>query len=722
MFSAAQLRGVWAACLLLPFHVGALEPHELLLAVNQNSPRSLELANRYAALRGVPPENIVYLDLPASVLAPVAAVSSNEFARHIWQPLEAALRERRLLGRVLGVAYSCDFPVRVSTAPELSLTGATFVRGQFPAADLVATGLYASAFFAGPTRPAGAVAPSRSLGWFRDAVPPPRLLPLPAMLLGYAGARGLEPREIFEGLEKAGQPFARPWQGAFFLHASDDVRSKMRDWQFAAVRDELAALGAPACLTNAPPGAGAPVLGFMTGAARPAPPQGRFASGAYADHCTSYAAYFHGSDQTKLTLWLRAGAACSAGTVAEPLAIWTKFPGARFFVHQVNGCSALECFALSVRCPLQLLPVGDPLAAPGAPQFSARLVLQTGGPRCGAQLILSGAPTNPPPRYSFFLDGREAAHASLRSGIVFDTAKLPEGYHRLRGVATCGDTLRFSAQAGAGFVWNPGGKMPVLYGLAAGARISSTNVLQVQITAPIAAREVGLLQGERLLVRGPARNLTLDPARLGAGPVELQPVAWSLDGTASRGEPVAFEVVTVAPAAEPEHFQALEKFSANFPNLGKLETNAAGACAFSTTNACALAAGPAAAVRELAVTLTPTESSLVAWARAGLAFNVRDESNFDFFGLNGEAGGWVLAQVRAGSFHVVAERGRPVRAGQDYRVGVRAGARGVECLVNREQLFEGAGVQLGKAAFGIAVSGAGAAFSRLQSWPAGLRP
>ena len=34
----------------------ALAPHELLLAINQNSPPSLELANRYAALRGLPPE------------------------------------------------------------------------------------------------------------------------------------------------------------------------------------------------------------------------------------------------------------------------------------------------------------------------------------------------------------------------------------------------------------------------------------------------------------------------------------------------------------------------------------------------------------------------------------------------------------------------------------------------------------------------------------------
>jgi hypothetical protein len=60
------------------------------------------------------------------------------------------------------------------------------------------------------------------------------------------------------------------------------------------------------------------LLGFMTGAAYPAPPRATFAPGAYAAHCTSFAAQFDHSDQTKLTLWLRGGAALSAGTVVEP--------------------------------------------------------------------------------------------------------------------------------------------------------------------------------------------------------------------------------------------------------------------------------------------------------------------------------------------------------------------------------------------------------------------
>ena len=702
---------------LLPTRIFALAPHELLLAVNQNSPRSLELANRYAALRAVPPENIVYLDLPASVLAPAAEISTNDFARLIWQPLEMALHERNLLGRVLGMAYSCDFPVRVSGSPALSLTGATFVRGRLPDPGLVATGLYASAFFAGPSRPDGATAPSRSLGWFRAAAPPMRLLPLPAMLLAHTGSRGLEPEEVFQSLEKGALPVSNPWKnGAFLLHTNSDLRSKMRDWQFADAAAELVSLGVQAFVTNAPPTASAPVLGFMTGSANPTPPVCAFAPFAYADHCTSFAGRFDGSDQIKLTAWLRGGAALSSGTIVEPYSIWTKFPNARFFAHQVRGCSALECFALSVRCPLQLLPVGDPLAAPGAPQFSARLVMRTEGPRFAAMLKLSGAPTNSAARYSFFLDGREVERNSPRPGIQFELAKLPDGYHRLVGVATLGDSIRFTAQAGDGLVVNTGGKIPALFGVAAGARIAGDMPLKLQITAPLLAREVGVLQGERLLVRGTERTITLDPARLGAGPGELQAIAWYAEGPASRGAPVVFEILRVVPPPEPVGFQGLENFSTNFPGLGKREQNSSGTFAFSTTNDYAIAAVPAAA-REIAVTLQPTAASLTRAARAGLAFNVLDEKHFDFFGLVGETSGWTLAQVREGKFTIIAARGRPVCPGQSYRLGLRAGTNGVECLVNRELLFGSDKLKLEKAPLGLGVSGAGATFSGLALLP-----
>ncbi|MCX7008003.1 MAG: hypothetical protein NTY53_12280, partial [Kiritimatiellaeota bacterium] len=306
--------------------------------------------------------------------------------------------------------------------------------------------------------------------------------------------------------------------------------------------------------------------------------------------------------------------------------------------------------------------------------------------------------------------------SSTRPGIQFELAKLPDGHHRLLGVATIGDSIRFTAQAGDGIVVNTGGKMPALSGVAAGARIPGALPVKLQVTAPILARDVGVLQGERLLARGTERIITLDPARLGAGPVELQAIAWYVDGSASRGEPVAFEILRVVPSPEPAGFQTLENVFTKFPTLGKLERISGGACSYSTTNDCAVAAVMATA-REIAVTLTPAAASLTRAARAGLAFNVLDEKNFDFFGLIGETSGWALAQVRDGKFTTIAARGRPIRTGKDYRLGLRASTNGVECLVNRELLCASEKMKLETAPLGIGVSGAGATFSGMAILP-----
>jgi hypothetical protein len=223
------------------------------------------------------------------------------------------------------------------------------------------------------------------------------------------------------------------------------------------------------------------------------------------------------------------------------------------------------------------------------------------------------------------------------------------------------------------------------------------------------------LQGERQLARGTARDLTLDPAQLGAGPVELQAIAWYADGTAVRGTPLHLEITRAGPPPEPAGFQALELSNRDFPNLGKIEKKSGDAFRCSTTNAYALW-GAAMPAGELAVTLT--DAALTQPARAGLAFNIRDEKNFAFFGLVGETSGWTLAEVRDGLFRVVAARGAAIRPGGAYRLGVRAGTNGVECLVNREVVCRNAAVNLETQPLGVVVSGSGATFTSFVGWPA----
>ena len=149
---------------------------------------------------------------------------------------------------------------------------------------------------------------------------------------------------------------------------------------------------------------GGPLAGLFAGAVSvPAPPDG-FVPGAYADHMTSYAAAFDRPSQMKATEWLKRGAAFTSGTVAEPLAVWKKFPSA-----------TLEALFLATACPLQLQPLGDPLCAPWAPRIEP--VIEDGGPTAAGgrsfRAALAGGGKIPVSwRCTWLLDGVKAGGAS----------------------------------------------------------------------------------------------------------------------------------------------------------------------------------------------------------------------------------------------------------------------------------------------------------------------
>jgi hypothetical protein len=92
----------------------------------------------------------------------------------------------------------------------------------------------------------------------------------------------------------------------------------------------------------------------------------RLLPGAIAESLTSYGGHFNTHKQTKLTEFLRHGAAGASGAVAEPFSLQAKFPVPLLHVHYADGCSLAEAFYQSVEAPYQLLIVGDPLARPYA--------------------------------------------------------------------------------------------------------------------------------------------------------------------------------------------------------------------------------------------------------------------------------------------------------------------------------------------------------------------
>ncbi len=94
--------------------------------------------------------------------------------------------------------------------------------------------------------------------------------------------------------------------------------------------------------------------------------------GAIVENLTSLGGAMEVPAQTKLTEFLRYGAAASSGTVTEPFTIPQKFPHAMIHAYYAAGLTVAEAYYSSISGPYQLLIAGDPLCAPFAkpPRFT----------------------------------------------------------------------------------------------------------------------------------------------------------------------------------------------------------------------------------------------------------------------------------------------------------------------------------------------------------------
>ena len=427
----------------------ALGPHELLVLANANSTSSVTVARDYVRLRQVPDVNLVLLDVPRAASVAPYEISTNAFTTMIWEPAQRAIRERGLGDHILAWAYSIDMPVRVKTDPLVSITGLTFVRNRLPPKDAIVGGLYASALFGGPESPATQGFPSQSLDNMRAWLGSD--MPIPAMLLGFDGEHGNTRAEIEACLRRGRDSDGTAPDGTVYLITNSDVRTQCRLWQFPGVVRELRALGVAATITNALPAGGAPIAGVLHGLADLDLTGARtFAPGCMAEHLTSFGAVFDGGGQTKLTAWIRAGATASAGTVTEPFAIWSKFPHARYFVHAAAGCTVMESFYQSVKCPLQLLPVGEPLAAPWRPAARLTLTGMPEGPLSAPTLVSAAVRSkgdNLFNRFLFLMDGKTLQAAGKSASVTLIPSSLTPGKHTLRAVAYAVGSVRHQAFA-----------------------------------------------------------------------------------------------------------------------------------------------------------------------------------------------------------------------------------------------------------------------------------
>ena len=699
-----------------------LSPHETLVLVNRDSAASLEVANHYCAARGIPLINRIDLALGSHATEPQSEIDVDGFRSLIWNPVQAYINKHGLEDHILAWVYSVDFPSRITTDPPMSLHGITLVRGEVPSTDIIARAGYISPFYAGPDQPGGKMLPTRSISrsYFMNLDD----APVPSFSLGHIGSRGLTPSLVISNLYRGvASDHTFPVDPVLFV-TNDNIRSTCRAWQYPDVVQELETLGVEANHQNRYPEAGARVLGLLDGrAALPNLTGLHFSPGSIAEHLTSHGANFDSPYQTKLTAWLRLGVTASSGTVTEPYALWPKFLHARVFSHYARGCTILESYFQAVRCPLQIFLVGEPLAAPFAPDLPLTLQVNVTGDVAEVQIDheFKEAPQSPV-EYVVFLDGVPLEKGFARRPVQFHLSGLSAGYHELRVIGETATNVRNPAWAVAGFTVLSKEK-----GVAITMPDADVSFISGQ-TYPISFKTKGhpsmvrLMSGKRELDRTSANEgiLKLDPGSLGLGPNRVWVLADYPEGEVVASKPQSIDVVRPAPPRirfnstagdlrsqlKPlvestsaqlswnwfhgvgEDMEVSERVLTRADTFWRIDSSKEPELCRETLNSGTTPCGQIHAYLSFPV---PRKGVL-----AGLAFNLRSKKDFDFFGMHGQDSAWVFATYCEGTVSVHDAVGRYIPTKVWTGLHVRKTRQGLEGLIDGEVLCRWPEGTLGK--------------------------
>ncbi len=328
--------------------------------------------------------------------------------------------------------------------------------------------------------------------------------------LGYTGRWGNSLPEVQECLRRAASCDGTRPDGTVYILRNGDVRSTSREPFFHALKTRLGELGRKVeQIDGVLPPQKPDVVGAVVGIAGFDWRQSgsTMLPGAIAEHLTSYGADFGHGGQTKISEFLRHGAAGSSGTVTEPLALHQKFPNPLVHAFYAEGLSLAEAFYRTVLGPYQLMVAGDGLARPFA-RFESVTMKAPPSPWSGTVGIeVEGARG----RREVWVDGRRVA-------LPLDTAKLDDGHHEVRAVVVSDDPTETRSAAISWVVVRNGGAEGV-------AKLVSKPTVTF---------------GEPIIVEtnGKEKRLTFASEALGPGPLLLRPRLTLSDGRPWLAAPI----------------------------------------------------------------------------------------------------------------------------------------------------------------------------------------
>lgn len=378
-----------------------------------------------------------------------------------------------------------------------------------------------------------------------------------SMMLAYTGVRGNSFPEVMNYLTAAASSDATRPEGTVYLLENPDIRSETRQPLFPVTLAELAKRGRKGEVLHKGDGdqngilpiARDDVMGAVVGARRFKweEANSRLLPGAIAESLTSYGGDFNKGAQTKLSEFLRYGAAGSSGAVAEPFSFQEKFPVPLIHAWYADGCSLAESFYQSVEVPYQLILVGDPLARPFATFADIKLKSpSTMSPWSGVVTIETDVQTVPGKRVSkveFWVDGQYQFDVPINEPFPWDTRAVEDGSHDIRLVAVedsgieTRSSIRFTSR-----IFNNDQRIEVDI---VTRPISYEDTIEITGTAPGAER-VEIINGYRILgsaiVRGSRWRVAIPARTLGIGPVSFFVRATYKGGSTVRSDSVEFAI------------------------------------------------------------------------------------------------------------------------------------------------------------------------------------
>ena len=268
-------------------------------------------------------------------------------------------------------------------------------------------------------------------------------------MLAYTGQRGNSLSEIKHYLERSADSDGSHPDGTVYLMENGDVRAEARQPWYSDTCALLKEMNKNCEILSR--GAGSSngilpenrqdIIGLVTGTRGFIwkPSNSKLLPGAIADSFTSYGGNFNAKQQTKLTEFLRQGAAGSSGAVTEPYSIPEKFPLPLMHYYYATGCSLAEAWYQAVASPYQAILVGDPLTRPFADFTKPQLTYpDPDRPWQGeVRLHAESTPHNKQKiaRLELWVDGRPINEAPPGEPLIWDTRTVSDGYHDLRLVA-----------------------------------------------------------------------------------------------------------------------------------------------------------------------------------------------------------------------------------------------------------------------------------------------